>query len=87
MHEAQMTIRRLQARVRFADENSAFWADALADGVGMPADWRVKMKLLERQRGVMYSNDARVFGGKQVELHLFEGQRVVGGERGHVERD
>jgi len=51
MHDVQTTIRRLQARARLADENSGFWADALADGVGMSAEWRAEMKRLDRRRG------------------------------------
>ena len=40
MHEAQTIVRRLQTRARMADENAVLWADALAEGVGMPAAWR-----------------------------------------------
>jgi len=71
MHDAQTTIRRLQARARLADENSGFWADALADGVGMSAEWRAEMKRLDRWRGDPYSSDARLFeGGKLTSVSL-----------------
>lgn len=71
MHDAQTTIRRLQARARLADKNSGFWADALADGVGMSAEWRAEMKRLDKRRGDPHSSDARMFeSGKLTSVSL-----------------